>query len=142
MGTINSQTDGGLAISTDEFVINRAGTDFKLSHGNIISGVTTLITTEEAARIAADTTLDNDKVDRAGDTMSGLLTLSGAPTSSLHATTKLYVDTADALKLDLSGGTLTGPLSTIGRSNSPFTSCNFTVSNRIFWTWRKMEKRS
>tara|TARA_Y100001973_G_scaffold105622_1_gene179504 strand:- start:1089 stop:2150 length:1062 start_codon:yes stop_codon:yes gene_type:complete len=119
MGTINSQTDGGAALSTDEFVINRAGTDYKLSHANIVAGVTTLITTEEAARIAADTTLDNNKVDRAGDTMSGLLTLSGAPSSALHATTKLYVDTADALKLNLSGGTLTGPLVLSGDPTLP-----------------------
>ena len=36
----------------------------------------------------------NGKVSLAGDTMTGLLTLSGAPTSNLHAATKLYVDTA------------------------------------------------
>jgi hypothetical protein len=33
-----------------------------------------------------------EKVAKAGDTMTGALTLSGAPTSSLHATTKGYVD--------------------------------------------------
>lgn len=119
MGTINSQADGGAALSTDEFVINRAGTDYKLSHANIVAGVTTLITAEEAARIAADTTLTNTKVDKAGDTMSGLLTLSGAPTSSLHAATKSYVDTADALKLSLSGGTLTGPVVLSGDPTLP-----------------------
>jgi len=32
------------------------------------------------------------KVDKAGDSMSGLLTLSGAPTNDLHAATKKYVD--------------------------------------------------
>ena len=31
-------------------------------------------------------------VDKAGDTMTGALTLSGAPTSNLHAATKKYVD--------------------------------------------------
>jgi hypothetical protein len=50
------------------------------------------------------------RVAKAGDTMTGLLTLSGAPTASLHAATKTYVDTADALRLLLTGGTLTGPL--------------------------------
>ena len=38
--------------------------------------------------------------------MTGLLTLSGAPTSALHAVTKAYADT----KLPLAGGTLGGPL--------------------------------
>jgi hypothetical protein len=37
-----------------------------------------------------------EKVAKAGDTMTGALTLSGAPTSSLHATTKGYVDSAQA----------------------------------------------
>jgi hypothetical protein len=36
------------------------------------------------------------KVSKAGDTMTGALTLSGAPTSSLHAATKQYVDTAES----------------------------------------------
>ena len=34
------------------------------------------------------------KVSKSGDTMTGLLTLSGAPTTNLHAATKLYVDNA------------------------------------------------
>ena len=47
------------------------------------------------ALVDADTTLNSSKVSKSGDTMSGILTLSGAPTSNLHAATKLYVDTAD-----------------------------------------------
>lgn len=42
----------------------------------------------------------NNTVDKGGDTMTGLLTLSGAPSSNLHAATKLYVDTAAAGKVD------------------------------------------
>jgi len=37
-----------------------------------------------------------EKVAKAGDTMTGALTLSGAPTSNLHAATKQYVDAAQA----------------------------------------------
>jgi hypothetical protein len=36
-----------------------------------------------------------EKVAKAGDTMTGALTLSGAPTSNLHAATKAYVDAAE-----------------------------------------------
>lgn len=43
-----------------------------------------------------------------GGTLTGLLTLSGAPTSNLHAATKLYVDTADALKAPLASPAFTG----------------------------------
>lgn len=56
------------------------------------------------------TTEINKKVNKAGDTMTGPLTLSGDPTQNLHAVTKHYVDNALATKLNLSGGTLTGSL--------------------------------
>jgi len=42
----------------------------------------------------------NDLLEKAGGTMTGLLTLSGAPSSNLHAATKLYVDTIAADKVD------------------------------------------
>lgn len=47
-------------------------------------------------------------VAKSGDTMTGLLTLSGAPTTNLHAATKKYVDDADALKANLASPALTG----------------------------------
>lgn len=106
--TITNQTDGAPALGTDEFIINRAGADFKLNHTAIVAGVTALITAEEAARIAADTNLDNTKLNLAGGTMTGLLILSGDPTNVLGAATKQYVDNADALLVPLSGGTMTG----------------------------------
>lgn len=40
------------------------------------------------------TTAVNGKVAKAGDTMTGFLTLHAAPTSALHAATKAYVDSA------------------------------------------------
>jgi hypothetical protein len=53
----------------------------------------------------------------AGGTMTGKLTLSGAPTATLHAVTKAYADAADAAlsasinaRLPLAGGTMTGAL--------------------------------
>lgn len=48
------------------------------------------------------------KVDVAGDTMTGPLVLSGAPTIDLHAATKKYVDDADAAKANLASPTFTG----------------------------------
>jgi hypothetical protein len=45
-----------------------------------------------------------------GGTMTGLLTLSGAPSATLHAANKNYVDTAVAAYLPLAGGALTGAL--------------------------------
>lgn len=50
----------------------------------------------------------NNTLDKTGDTMTGALTLSGAPSSNLHAATKLYVDTADAGKVDTTRTISTG----------------------------------
>jgi hypothetical protein len=45
-----------------------------------------------------------------GGTMTGLLLLSGAPTSGLHAATKTYVDNSAALGVLIVGSTMTGLL--------------------------------
>lgn len=65
------------------------------------------------------------KLALAGGTMTGLLTLSGAPTSSLHAATKAYVDAINSSlttsingKLSTAGGTLTGSLTLFGAPTS------------------------
>ena len=66
------------------------------------SAPATLDTLNELAAALGDdpnfaTTLSNNigtKVAKAGDTMTGALTLSGAPTSANHAATKAYVDSA------------------------------------------------
>jgi len=71
--------------------------------GNIIKG----ITGKSSWRTAPRTTLEN-AVKLNGDTMTGALVLSGAPTIGLHAATKTYADAGDALNLPLAGGTLTG----------------------------------
>ena len=48
------------------------------------------------------------KVAKAGDTMTGALTLSGDPVDNLHAATKQYTDAGDALKVAKAGDTMTG----------------------------------
>lgn len=45
--------------------------------------------------------VDNTAVAKTGGTMTGALTLSGAPTSNLHAATKLYADNAASSKQDV-----------------------------------------
>ena len=50
------------------------------------------------------------KVAKAGDTMTGALTLSADPTANLHASTKQYTDAQDALKVAKAGDTMTGAL--------------------------------
>jgi len=61
------------------------------------------------ADLALDTVRDASLL-KAGDTMTGLLTLSGAPTTSLHAATKLYVD--NRTPFEIRGGQATPSVST------------------------------
>lgn len=72
------------------------------------------VTAQEVNQLAGvsapvQTQLDS-KVNKAGDTMTGFLTLHSAPTEAGHATTKKYTDDATALKLNKAGDTMTGPL--------------------------------
>jgi hypothetical protein len=62
--------------------------------------------------------LSATKVSKAGDTMTGPLTLPNSdPSLNNHATRKLYVDQRDSLQLSLSGGTVTGPVFLAGYTN-------------------------
>jgi len=71
------------------------------------SGVTSWSTIDLSTRLAL-----------AGGTMTGDLTLAGAPTSNLHAATKAYVDNVSSSVLPLAGGTLTGALTLSGAPTS------------------------
>jgi hypothetical protein len=62
---------------------------------------------------------DIGAVAKAGDTMTGPLTLSGAPTAPLHAATKGYVDTEVGARVAKAGDTMTGPLTLPGAPTAP-----------------------
>jgi hypothetical protein len=69
------------------------------------------------------TTSLGGKVEKAGDTMTGALTLSGAPTSDLHAATKKYVDDAvagatDFTEIVLPGANISALFTTAGTSGT------------------------
>jgi Chaperone of endosialidase len=68
---------------------------------------------------AAFAELDSEKVAKAGDTMTGPLTLSGAPSLGGHATTKDYVDTGDAARVAKAGDQMTGALTLSGAPTLP-----------------------
>ena len=119
------------AISDAQIYINGvlldAGDYSIAANGNITFGVAPLLNDE--IRVYAFTTdvsvfslaalgIDNHNqitVDSSGNvTLTGTLTLASDPTANLHAATKQYVDNADALKLDIAGGTMTGALTLSG----------------------------
>ena len=102
VGTPSDDTDAANKAYVDGAVADKADASTLTAHINNKSnphGVT-------AAQVKA--------VPQAGGTMTGHLTLSGAPTENLHAATKDYVDSAAAGKVSLSGGTMTGLLTLSG----------------------------
>lgn len=71
--------------------------------------IDTQMKANETAAASAQSKADA-AVAKAGDTMTGALTLSGNPSSNMHAATKQYVDTADSNLMPKSGGTFTGQI--------------------------------
>lgn len=81
---------------------------------------------------------------KAGGTMTGALTLSGAPSTSLQAATKNYVDTGDATALPKAGGAMTGDITLNAQSDLRFAdadSSNWvafqapaTIAANVTWT--------
>ena len=117
VATTQSGTDNTTKIATTEFVQGRIS--------SLIAGAPELLNTlsELSAAIADDedfavtiTAAVGEKVAKAGDTMTGLLTLSGTPTEPLHAATKGYADnlvsTHNDLTQNIHGIANTGDLAT------------------------------
>ena len=102
----NSYTD---SLIGDATVDGTAGNTVKdridTAVANLVDGAPELLNTlDELALALGDnpdvitnlTTSIGTKVSKSGDTMTGALTLSGAPTADLHAATKKYVDDTDS----------------------------------------------
>jgi hypothetical protein len=91
--SVNSQKITNLATPTaNADASTKLYVDTSIS--NLIAGApSTLDTLDEIAAALADTANFSDTVVlKSGSTMTGALTLSGAPSSNLHAATKAYVD--------------------------------------------------
>jgi len=91
--SLNSQKITSLATPTDNTdASTKAYVDTSIA--NLINGApSTLDTLDEIAQALNDTANFSDTVVlKAGSTMTGALTLSGAPTQNLHAATKAYAD--------------------------------------------------
>tara|TARA_R110002126_G_scaffold35251_1_gene108721 strand:+ start:24896 stop:26392 length:1497 start_codon:yes stop_codon:yes gene_type:complete len=99
----------GVVDGTEEFWINLPGspdTDMKITQASIVAGVSTALNNYITTNNTAVTTLQGDRVLRAGDTMTGFLTLNADPSSALHSATKQYVDALIANKADATGASL------------------------------------
>jgi hypothetical protein len=93
---------------TGASTLNSLTTTGSASFGTTLS-VTGAATLSSNLNVTGATTLSSNLSVAGSATFTNPATVA-TPVSSGHATTKAYVDTADALKLNLSGGTITGAL--------------------------------
>lgn len=78
--------------SNDVIPFVRSGNNYIITVQNLLAAVNAAIQQEVNDRSNGDSSLNNSKVAKAGDTMRGFLTLHAHPSSNMHAATKQYVD--------------------------------------------------
>jgi len=106
MTLITDLTSRPITDGTEEYVVNVAGVDYKVTGAAITAAIVASQAAYEISNDIAVAALTADKLNLAGGVLTGDITLSGAPTSGLHPTTKTYVDSALALKSDAIGASL------------------------------------
>jgi len=116
-GTINSTPIGGTTPSTGAFTTVSASSGFAGAlTGNVTGNLTGNVTGNVVGNLTGNVASSGTST-FAAITMSGAIVMStskitglGNPTLAQDATTKTYVDTADALKLNLTGGNMSGAI--------------------------------
>jgi hypothetical protein len=111
-GTTVTASTGFVGGLTGNVTGNTTGTHTGAVTGNVTGNLTGNVTGNVTAA-SGTSTFNNVTIDGTLDMSSGTVgTITGlaTPTNSTDAATKGYVDTADALKLNLTGGTLSGAL--------------------------------
>lgn len=109
-GTTVTATTGFVGGLTGNVTGNTTGTHTGAVTGNVTGNLTGNVTGNVTASTGTST-FNNVTIDGTLDMSSGTVgTITGlaTPTNASDAATKGYVDTADALKLNLSGGTMSG----------------------------------
>jgi hypothetical protein len=111
-GTTVTASTGFVGNLTGAVTGNTAGTHTGAVTGNVTGNLTGNVTGNVTAA-SGTSTFNNVTIDGTLDMSSGTVgTITGlaTPTNATDAATKGYVDTADALKLNLTGGTLSGAI--------------------------------
>jgi len=99
IGSLVSFSNGTSAQAPD---VNSNFATIKSAHNDTDTSVTSLL--------SGNITINGNKIWAGTCTFNNNLSLLGSPASGSHATNKTYVDAQTALKLSLSGGTMTGNL--------------------------------
>ena len=135
-GLIYDSNTGLFAVDTNT-IANKTYVDTAVS--NLVDSAPALLDTlnELAAAIGDDenfaTTVTSglaEKVAKAGDTMTGALTLHADPSSNLHAATKQYVDAAESAAQSAAEATAQGALDDVLDGTTSFTALDVSSVSR------------
>ncbi len=107
-GTLVTATSGFSGTLTGNVTGNLTGNSAGTHTGSVIGDVTGNITASSGSSSFNDVTINGSLNMNSGS--AGTVTGLSAPVNGTDATTKTYVDAADALKLNLSGGTMSGAI--------------------------------
>lgn len=107
-GTTVTATAGFTGPLTGDVTGNLTGNSAGTHTGPVVGNVTGNVTAASGTSTFTDVTINGTLNMNAGTT--GTITGLSAPVNTTDAATKTYVDTADALKLNLSGGTMSGAI--------------------------------
>ena len=110
--------DGAVPVggTTGQALTKKSGDDYDTEWTTVSGGGGGTDATARNAAAAAQATADA-ALPKSGGTMTGKITLDGAPTANLHPATKAYADTISRVALralPLAGGTMTGTLTLAG----------------------------
>jgi len=114
MASISSYSPLAVSANTNIFPVVEGGVNYRATRDQITTKVTADLAAEIATTDAEILALQNTRVLKAGDTMTGQLVLVGDPVLATQAASKGYIDTLIASRLTTSGGTMTGSLTLSG----------------------------
>jgi len=109
MATINTLpllTATGVVDGTEEYALYKTGVEYKVTGTEFLATIQAALNAEIVSTGAEILSLQTDKLELSGGTMTGKIILDSDPTALLHAATKQYVDTGLGTKANATGASL------------------------------------
>jgi len=129
--TINQLSAASAIVGSELIPIYQNNDTFRTTVDNVVTYANNIITPplSSATQILSGNVFAqiNLRLPLAGGTMTGFITANADPTVALHAATKQYVDTKDALRVALSGDAMIGYLS----ASNPNTATEVTTKQYV-----------
>lgn len=137
---VNALPSGTVPAAGDLISMSQAGTGVAVTYGQLLSGISGVPNIDLSQALVTPTgshstqtlgRLTANMVPLSGGTLTGSLTLAGAPGGSDQAANKAYVDQQLTSRLPLSGGSMSGMLTLAGSPQFPLDSATKAYADAI-----------